>query len=75
MFWMYWKTKLKNLQGFFFGLFLVLIFGTRFFVEFVKENQVAFEDEMTLNMGQWLSIPAVAIGLWFMWQAHTKRKK
>jgi len=75
MFWMYWKTNFKNLQGFFFGLFLVLIFGTRFFVEFVKENQVAFEDEMTLNMGQWLSIPAVAIGLWFMWQAYTKRKK
>ena len=38
----------------------------RFLIEFVKENQVAFEDRMTINMGQALSIPYILIGLGFM---------
>jgi prolipoprotein diacylglyceryltransferase len=42
------REKLKN--GFFFGLVLVLIFTARFIIEFVKENQVGFEDGMTFNM-------------------------
>jgi prolipoprotein diacylglyceryltransferase len=50
-------------RGFFFGLCLTLIFTFRFFIEFLKENQVSFEDGMSLNMGQWLSIPFVIIGL------------
>ncbi|HMM11410.1 MAG TPA: prolipoprotein diacylglyceryl transferase [Bacteroidales bacterium] len=49
--------------GFIFGWFLILIFGTRFFVEFLKEPQVAFESSMTLNMGQWLSIPFALTGV------------
>jgi prolipoprotein diacylglyceryl transferase len=62
----YWKTKAKEQQGLLFGIFLVGIFGARFFIEFVKENQEAFEDTMTLNMGQWLSIPFVVAGLYYM---------
>ena len=50
-------------RGFFFGLCLTEIFTFRFFIEFLKENQVAFEDRMTLNMGQWLSIPFVLVGI------------
>ena len=57
-------TKLH--RGFFFGLCLTEIFTFRFFVEFLKENQVDFENAMTLNMGQWLSIPFVIIGIYFM---------
>ena len=57
-------TKLH--RGFFFGLCLTEIFTFRFFVEFLKENQVDFENTMTLNMGQWLSIPFVIIGIYFM---------
>ena len=53
-------------RGFFFGLCLTEIFVFRFFVEFLKENQVDFENTMTLNMGQWLSIPFVIIGIYFM---------
>lgn len=60
-------------QGFFFGLCLTEIFTFRFFIEFLKENQVNFEEEMTLNMGQWLSIPFVAIGLYFMLFYHKKQ--
>ena len=53
-------------RGFLFGLCLTEIFVFRFFVEFLKENQVDFENTMTLNMGQWLSVPFVMIGIYFM---------
>ncbi|HEY5825119.1 MAG TPA: prolipoprotein diacylglyceryl transferase, partial [Cyclobacteriaceae bacterium] len=55
------RAKLKN--GFFFGLVLVLIFVARFIIEFFKENQVGFEDGMTFNMGQLLSLPYIVMGL------------
>ncbi|MDZ7633136.1 MAG: prolipoprotein diacylglyceryl transferase family protein [Bacteroidales bacterium] len=44
-------------------MFFVLVFTARFFIEFVKEDQVAFESAMKLNMGQLLSIPLVLLGL------------
>ena len=49
-------------------IFLLLIFGFRFFVEFVKENQSAFEQGLTLNMGQIVSIPFVIAGLYFIFR-------
>ncbi len=67
------REKLKN--GFFFGLVLVLIFSARFFIEFVKENQVGFEDGMIFNMGQLLSIPYILIGIGFMIYGFNKTKK
>ncbi|MCF8367027.1 MAG: prolipoprotein diacylglyceryl transferase [Bacteroidales bacterium] len=60
--WIYWKNNGKPKPGFIFGLFLVLLFSARFFIEFLKEPQVNFEATMVLNMGQWLSIPFVIIG-------------
>lgn len=62
----YKKHSPKIHRGFFFGLCLTLIFTFRFFIEWVKENQEAFEDTMTLNMGQWLSVPFIIIGVSFM---------
>lgn len=58
-------TRYQNLfkPGFTAGLFLTLTFTARFFIEFIKENQEAFEKSMTINMGQWLSIPFVLIGI------------
>ena len=53
-------------SGFFFGLTLTLAFAFRFFIEFLKERQVDFEEGMALDMGQWLSIPFVAAGIAFM---------
>ncbi len=49
--------------GFFFGLCITLIFAARFFIEFTKDIQEAFEASMALNMGQLLSLPFVALGL------------
>lgn len=61
--WVY-KYKLdKVYRGFFFGLFLVGCFGMRFLIEFIKEPQVGFEENMALNMGQLLSIPFVLLGV------------
>lgn len=50
-------------EGLLLGLFFVLVFGMRFIWEFYKENQVDFEENLTLNMGQMLSIPLVIGGL------------
>lgn len=63
MMYMYWKTKAKDYQGLIVGVFFVLVFSARFFVEFIKEDQEAFEKGMMLNMGQWLSIPFVIAGI------------
>jgi len=65
----YWKYNKGQNQGFLFGMFMVMVFGFRFFVEFFKENQEAFEQGMTLNMGQILSIPIVLIGAYFIWNS------
>ncbi len=69
------RDRLKN--GFFFGLLLALLFSARFIIEFVKENQVGFEDGMTLNMGQLLSIPYIVVGVGFMIYGlrRTKRRR
>ncbi len=63
LFLLYKKKQGKTRNGSLLGLFLILVFGFRFFVEFLKENQSAFEQSMSLNMGQILSIPAVLIGV------------
>lgn len=56
------KTWKSERHGLIFGVFLILLFSARFFIEFVKEDQVAFEAGMQLNMGQILSIPFVLGG-------------
>ena len=61
-------SNIDKKTGFIFGLFLVLIFGFRFFVEFIKKEQSAFEQGMLLDMGQILSIPFIIAGLFFMFK-------
>ncbi|GAP72002.1 prolipoprotein diacylglyceryl transferase [Candidatus Symbiothrix dinenymphae] len=62
--WMYWKRKDYNYAGLIFGVFLIGIFLPRFFIEFLKNVQESFEVNMTLDMGQWLSIPFIAAGIY-----------
>ncbi len=59
----YKKIAKEKSNGLIFGFLLVLVFLARFIIEFFKENQVGFEDEMIINMGQTLSVPFIAIGL------------
>ncbi|MGJ8733143.1 MAG: prolipoprotein diacylglyceryl transferase [Cellulophaga sp.] len=65
----YWKTDKKDKGGFLFGLFLMLLWTIRFFVEFVKKSQGGFEESLgTLSTGQWLSIPFILIGAYFVFR-------
>ncbi len=64
--WYYYRKNGTPEPGYIFGMFLILVFGIRFFIEFIKEPQVGFEATMTLNMGQWLSIPFVLAGIYFV---------
>jgi len=59
-----WKFRRHVIpEGTITGVFLILLFTFRFLVEFLKNNQVSFENDLTLNMGQILSIPAVLVGI------------
>jgi len=68
----YFRVKGKFKNGLLSGLFLVSVFGFRFFVEFFKENQSLFEQNLFLNMGQLLSIPFVIIGIYFLFRKDKK---
>ncbi len=65
----YNKKGAQLKQGLIFGLFLILLFTARFFIEFIKEVQVNFEQGMSLNMGQWLSIPFVLVGVFLLYRS------
>jgi phosphatidylglycerol---prolipoprotein diacylglyceryl transferase len=64
-----WKERWKIIaDGKIFGTFLIVVFTLRFLYEFLKENQVPFENNIPLNMGQWLSIPLVLLGIILMFR-------
>ena len=63
----------KVYRGFFIGTFFIGCFGMRFLIEFIKNDQVAFESGMVLNMGQWLSIPFVLLGIGFLIYSYIKK--
>ncbi|MBR3939545.1 MAG: prolipoprotein diacylglyceryl transferase [Bacteroidales bacterium] len=66
----YFKTNGKPRPGKVFGIFLVALFGIRFLIEFIKEDQVGFEDGMFFNMGQLLSIPFILAGCVFLYLSN-----
>lgn len=68
----YNKHKEKIGSGFYFGFCIATIFTFRFFIEFCKEVQVDFEEGMTLDMGQLLSIPFIIAGIWLMLRSRKK---
>ena len=71
--WMYWKTKAKDRQGMITGVFFIMVFLARFVIEFVKEDQEAFEAGMALNMGQILSIPFILVGIFLVIRAIRRK--
>jgi len=62
-------------NGLNFGAMLALIFGFRFFVEFLKEDQTYFEAALPINMGQILSIPFIIAGLGLAAWAYLRSSK
>ena len=72
--WLYRNRLEKLYRGTFIGIFLIVCFGSRFLIEFVKNDQVDFEANMALNMGQLLSIPFVLLGIGFLVYAFVKKQ-
>jgi len=72
--WMYWKREDYKYQGLIFGVFMIGIFLSRFFLEFFKNSQESFEDGMLLNMGQLLSIPFILAGFWYAYKGLKERR-
>lgn len=70
--WQRYKERLP--AGRIFGIFLIVLFGLRFLYEFLKENQVSFEDQLPLNMGQILSIPLVLAGIFVLVHSYRSKK-
>ena len=73
LFFIYRKKGVKIQQGLLFGLFLVTLFSVRFLIEFIKEPQVGFEENMVLNMGQILSIPFIILGIYMLIRSQKKK--
>ena len=72
----YFKQDIADKRpGFLFSIFLIVVFGSRILIEFIKNPQVDFEQNMTLDMGQWLSIPFLIAGIWLLIRSFKKQKK
>ena len=72
---LYWSKKGEHLQGLLISLLCILVFTARFFIEFLKEDQVAFEATMKINMGQLLSIPFILLGLAGLYLTFKRKKR
>lgn len=71
LFFLYWKTKTAEKHGLLFGYFLILLWSVRFVVEFVKESQGGIEETFGLfSTGQWLSIPFILLGIYYLFVAE-----
>ena len=69
---MYWFTNARRREGLLIGTFFLVVFVTRFCLEFIKNDQEAFEANYFLNMGQVLSIPFIIAGLWLVIRAFRR---
>jgi prolipoprotein diacylglyceryltransferase len=72
LFWYWSRYKINLPEGRIFGMFMILLWVLRFSYEFLKENQVSFEDKLPLNMGQILSIPLVLVGVIVLIRSYRK---
>ncbi len=72
LFWYWSRYKINLPEGRIFGMFMILLWTLRFAYEFLKENQVTFEDSMSFNMGQLLSVPLVLVGIFVLIRSYKK---
>ncbi|MCI0473423.1 MAG: prolipoprotein diacylglyceryl transferase [Ignavibacteria bacterium] len=75
LFFRYKKYKSVLPEGQLFGFFLVTIFTARFLLEFLKKEQESFETSLPLDMGQFLSIPFIILGIYFLYRAWKGKKE
>jgi len=60
----------RTRNGWLLGLFLVLVFGARFLLEFFKTPQAAYEAGFVLTVGQLLSLPCIIAGFYLLARAR-----
>lgn len=76
---MFFKTNAKYKQGLTLGVAMIMIFLSRFFIEYLKnvqvQSEIAMRESTGLILGQWLSIPFVLWGVWLVWNALRKSKQ
>ncbi len=68
LWYIYWKTDKRTKEGYLFGVFMILLWTVRFIIEFFKIAQLEDRASWSLNTGQWLSIPMILIGLYFVFR-------
>jgi len=73
--WLYRRSDASPRFGTLSGAFMVLVFGARFFIEFVKAEQAHFDLGLPLSMGQLLSIPVILFGAWLLWSSRSRAKQ
>jgi len=76
LWWMFWKTDARYQPGKLVGTFVFLYGCFRFGLEFIREPDqqlVRFAQATGLHMGQWLSLPMIALGLWLILTAKKRR--
>lgn len=73
LFWYWSRYKINLPEGRIFGIFMIVLWSLRFAYEFLKENQVSFEDKLPLNMGQILSIPLVLVGVFILIRSYKQK--
>lgn len=59
LWYLYKRTKISDRRGMMFGIAILMIFGSRFLIESIKQPQEVWEQTMSLNMGQLLSLPLI----------------
>ncbi len=67
--WLYWRKNAEERPGLLLGIFFIGVFLSRLLIEFVKNPQEEFENNMILNMGQLLSVPFIVAGVILVWRA------
>ena len=72
LFYIWWRHKNNLPEGRIFGYFMIILWSLRFGYEYLKTNQVPFEDQLPLNMGQILSIPLVIVGVFILIRSYRK---
>ena len=71
--WLYYRRDIaRRRPGILFGIGLIGTFLTRFFIEYIKTEQEPFEVGWALDMGQWLSIPFILLGIYMIWRGATR---
>jgi prolipoprotein diacylglyceryltransferase len=70
LFWIWKKYNGTPPEGRIFGIFMIILWGLRFSYEFLKENQVNFESNLPINMGQILSIPLFVVGVFILIRSY-----